>query len=53
MYTGCPPKYPVVWCPLNVNHGNGPNPMGTDGGAVLEGYRLQGMWDFFNSRPAP
>jgi hypothetical protein len=53
MYTGCPAKYPVVWCPLNVNHGNGPNPMGTDGGAILEGYRLQGMWDFFSSLPAP
>jgi poly(3-hydroxybutyrate) depolymerase len=53
LYTGCPAKYPVVWCPLEVNHGNGPNPMGADGGAILEGYRLQGLWDFFDSLPAP
>jgi poly(3-hydroxybutyrate) depolymerase len=53
MYTGCPAKYPVVWCAMNVNHGNGPNPMGTDGGTVLEGYRRQGLWEFFKSLPPP
>jgi hypothetical protein len=51
MYTGCPAKYPVVWCPLLVNHGNGPNPMGTDGGATVENYRRAGMWKFFSSLP--
>ena len=49
MYTGCPPKYPVVWCPLEVDHGNGPHPAGSDGGAVVESYRLQGLWDFYSS----
>jgi poly(3-hydroxybutyrate) depolymerase len=52
-YTGCPAKFPVVWCALDVNHGNGPNPMGTDGGMVVENYRRQGMWKFFMSLPAP
>jgi hypothetical protein len=52
-YTGCPAKYPVVWCALQVNHGNGPNPMGADGGTVVENYRRQGMWKFFTSLPAP
>ena len=56
-YTGCPVKYPIVWCVLDVNHGNGPMPMGSDGypnnGANLENYRLQGVWDFFDSLPAP
>jgi hypothetical protein len=51
MYTGCPAKYPVVWCPLDVNHGNGPHPMGTDGGTILENYRLQGLWDFYDALP--
>ena len=51
-YTGCPAKYPVVWCALDVNHGDGPHPMGADG-AVLETYRLQGLWDFYDSLPAP
>ncbi len=50
MYTNCPAKYPVVWCPLDVNHGNGPHPMGGDG-AILETYRLQGLWDFYMSLP--
>jgi hypothetical protein len=50
LYTGCPAKYPVVWCPLDVNHGNGPHPMGVDG-AVIETYRLQGLWDFYKSLP--
>jgi hypothetical protein len=53
MYTGCPAKYPVVWCPLLVNHGNGPMPMGADGGTVVENYRRQGMWKFFMSLPPP
>jgi hypothetical protein len=53
MYTGCPAKYPVVWCPLLVNHGNGPNPMGGDMGTTLESYRLQGIWDFYMSLPTP
>jgi hypothetical protein len=48
VYTGCPPKYPVVWCPLEVNHGNGPNPMGSDGGMTVENYRRVGMWKFFS-----
>jgi poly(3-hydroxybutyrate) depolymerase len=52
MYTGCPAKYPVVWCPLSVNHGNGPNPMGTDG-ALVNTYRFQGLWDFYKSLPPP
>ena len=52
-YTGCPDKYPVVWCVLEVNHGNGPMPMGADGGATVEKYRRQGMWDFYMSLPAP
>jgi hypothetical protein len=52
MYTGCPAKYPVVWCPLDVNHGNGPNPMGADGGATVENYRRTGMWKFFSTLPA-
>jgi poly(3-hydroxybutyrate) depolymerase len=49
MYTGCPAKYPVVWCPLEVDHGNGPNPAGADGGAIVESYRRQGLWDFYSS----
>lgn len=53
MYTGCPAEYPVVWCPLDVNHGDGPNPTGTDGGAILASYRLTAMWEFFMSLPAP
>jgi hypothetical protein len=52
MYTGCPAKYPVVWCPLLVNHGNGPNPMGADG-TMVENYRRTGMWKFFSSLPEP
>ncbi len=56
-YTGCPAKYPVVWCVLDVDHGNGPMPVGADGypnnGTLLESYRLQGVWDFFNALPAP
>jgi poly(3-hydroxybutyrate) depolymerase len=56
-YTGCPAKYPVVWCALDVDHGNGPMPKGADGypnnGASLENYRLQGVWDFYASLPAP
>lgn len=56
-YMGCPAKYPVVWCVLDVDHGNGPMPKGPDGypdkGTLLESYRLQGMWDFFDSLPAP
>jgi hypothetical protein len=51
VYTGCPPKYPVVWCPLDVNHGNGPNPMGADGGMTVENYRRVGMWKFFSTLP--
>jgi hypothetical protein len=51
-YTGCPDKYPVVWCPLEVNHGNGPNPMGADGGMTVENYRRVGMWKFFSTLPA-
>jgi hypothetical protein len=52
-YTGCPAKYPVVWCPLLVNHGNGPNPMGADAGPTgVENYRRAGMWKFFMSLPA-
>lgn len=55
--SGCPVKYPIVWCVLDVNHANGPMPMGSDGypnnGANLENYRLQGVWDFFDSLPAP
>jgi hypothetical protein len=52
-YTGCPAKYPVVWCPLSVNHGNGPNPMGSDGGSTVENYRRTAMWKFFSTLPAP
>jgi hypothetical protein len=52
IYTGCPAKYPVVWCPIDVNHGNGPNPMGPDG-ALVTTYRFQGLWDFYKSLPAP
>jgi hypothetical protein len=52
VYTGCPAKYPVVWCPILVNHGNGPNPMGSDS-TVVENYRRQGMWKFFMSLPPP
>jgi hypothetical protein len=52
-YTGCPAKYPVVWCPLGVNLGNGPNPMGPDGGLVVENYRRAGLWKFFSTLPAP
>jgi hypothetical protein len=51
-YTGCPAKYPVVWCPLAVNHGNGPNPMGSDA-SVLDGYRRAAMWKFFSNLPMP
>jgi hypothetical protein len=50
MYTGCPAKYPVVWCPIDVNHGNGPNPTGGDQ-AVVESYRRDGLWTFFTSLP--
>ncbi|HVZ72642.1 MAG TPA: hypothetical protein VHJ20_09725 [Polyangia bacterium] len=50
MYTGCPAKYPVVWCPLNVNHGNGQTPMGGDS-ALIENYRRTAMWQFFSSLP--
>ena len=49
-YSGCPAKYPVVWCPLDVNHGNGPNPMGGDA-ALVEPYRRVGMWKFFSTLP--
>ena len=56
-YSGCPAKYPVVWCVLDVDHGNGPMPMGADGyptnGSNLEKYRLQGVWDFYDSLPTP
>jgi hypothetical protein len=52
-YTGCPAKYPVVWCPLLVNHGNGPNPMGPDGGMIIENYRRTGLWKFFSTLPDP
>jgi hypothetical protein len=50
MYTGCPAKFPVVWCPLDVNHGNGPNPAGPDS-TILPSYRLTAMWEFFSSLP--
>jgi poly(3-hydroxybutyrate) depolymerase len=53
MYTGCPAQYPVVWCPLLVDHGAGPNPMGADGGQTVESYRRDGMWKFFSSLAAP
>ena len=49
-FTGCPAKFPVVWCPLDVNHGNGPHPMGPDQ-SVVDSYRLTGMWEFFSSLP--
>jgi hypothetical protein len=49
-YSNCPAKYPVVWCPLDVNHGNGPNPMGADM-TQIENYRRVGMWKFFSSLP--
>jgi poly(3-hydroxybutyrate) depolymerase len=52
MYTGCPAKYPVVWCPLDVTHGFGPNPMGPDA-AMVATYRFQGLWDFYKSLPSP
>jgi poly(3-hydroxybutyrate) depolymerase len=52
MYTGCPAKFPVVWCPLDVNHGNGPHPMGADG-SVIENYRRTALWKFFSTLPAP
>jgi hypothetical protein len=51
-YTGCPAEFPVVWCPLLVNHGNGPNPMGADGGVTIENYRRAGLWKFFSTLPA-
>jgi hypothetical protein len=51
VYTGCPAKYPVVWCPMLVDHGNGPNPAGTDGGTIIESYRRDGMWKFFSTLP--
>jgi hypothetical protein len=53
IYTGCPAKYPVVWCPLEVNHGNGPTPMGPDAGKIVESYRRDAMWKFFSTLPAP
>jgi hypothetical protein len=51
-YSGCPAKYPVVWCPLDVNHGNGPMPMGPDS-TVVDSYRRTGMWKFFQALPPP
>jgi hypothetical protein len=49
-YTGCPPAYPVVWCPLDVPHIGGST--GSDQALVLM-YRVQGLWDFYMSLPAP
>jgi hypothetical protein len=49
-YTGCPPAYPVVWCPLDVPHIAGST--GADAALVLT-YRFQGLWDFYMSLPAP
>jgi poly(3-hydroxybutyrate) depolymerase len=48
-YTGCPPAYPVVWCPLDAAHIGG---MGADQ-ALVPMYRFQGLWDFYMSLPAP
>jgi len=44
-YTGCPPAYPVVWCPLDVDHGGGSDP------TQVALYRYQGLWDFYTSLP--
>jgi hypothetical protein len=49
-YSGCPAAYPVVWCELDVGHIPGP----TDpDGALVPMYRIQGLWDFYMSLPAP
>ena len=47
-YTGCPVKYPVVWCPLDLSHIATPSDPDT---GVLETYRRQGLWDFYKSLP--
>jgi poly(3-hydroxybutyrate) depolymerase len=49
-YTGCPAKYPVVWCALDVAHISTPTDPDM---AVLETYRRQGLWDFYKSLPDP
>lgn len=40
-YTGCPPAYPVVWCPIDAGH--------TDGGDLSR----QGFWKFWSALPEP
>ena len=49
-YSGCPAAYPVVWCPLDVPHIA--EATGSDA-ALVPMYRIQGLWDFYMSLPAP
>jgi hypothetical protein len=38
-YTGCPEKYPVVWCAINAGH------------SVDASYCYAGIWKFWTSLP--
>jgi len=44
-YTGCPAKYPVVWCEVPFGHNPGPTAPG------LDLYRYTGMWKFYSTLP--
>ncbi|HVZ71649.1 MAG TPA: hypothetical protein VHJ20_04680 [Polyangia bacterium] len=46
-YTGCPEKYPVVWCAINSGH----LPDAKD--PAVGKYRYDGLWKFWSSLPAP
>jgi hypothetical protein len=46
-YTGCPAKYPVVWCPINSGH----NPDKAD--ATVNLYRYDAIWKFYSTLPTP
>jgi hypothetical protein len=50
-FTGCPTKYPVVWCELDA-HRASVNFTGLDA-ITLENERQKGLWDFYNSLPLP
>ncbi|MDB4982808.1 MAG: alpha/beta-Hydrolase, partial [Myxococcales bacterium] len=44
-YTGCPEKYPVVWCAITSGH----QPSQTD--PLVNKYRYDGIWKFWSTLP--
>jgi polyhydroxybutyrate depolymerase len=46
-YTGCPEKYPVVWCPVPAGHDI------KSAGADVVRYLYAGLWKFYFTLPSP